>query len=167
MPAERLGTRPATPARASGARYPAWAAPVSLALALLGLAVAAYLTYEHFTGSTSLACSETSRVNCLKVTTSSQSMLFGFLPVALAGLLYYAGMVVLTSPPAWRSRVPAVDALRLVGAVAGIAMVGYLVYAEFVLIGAICLWCTAVHVVTFLLFVAVLLAHALRDPDGT
>ena len=29
----------------------------------------------------------------------------------------------------------------------------YLVYAEFIIIGSICLYCTSVHVITFLLFV--------------
>jgi uncharacterized membrane protein len=37
--------------------------------------------------------------------------------------------------------------------VVGIGMVIYLVYAEFIIIGAICLYCTSVHIITFLLFV--------------
>jgi uncharacterized membrane protein len=39
--------------------------------------------------------------------------------------------------------------------VGGMGMVFYLLYAELFSIKAICLWCTAVHVVTFLLFVLV------------
>jgi uncharacterized membrane protein len=41
-------------------------------------------------------------------------------------------------------------------------MVIYLVYAELFQINAICLWCTTVHVVTFALFVAVLMAESGR-----
>ena len=37
--------------------------------------------------------------------------------------------------------------------VVGIGMVIYLIYAEFIIIGAICLYCTSVHIITFLLFV--------------
>jgi uncharacterized membrane protein len=45
--------------------------------------------------------------------------------------------------------------------VSGVAMVCYLVDVEFHVIGALCLWCTAVHVTTFLLFVVELTADAL------
>ncbi len=44
---------------------------------------------------------------------------------------------------------------------AGIAMVVRLVYAELFQIDAVCLWCTAVHVITVILFAAVLVAEAL------
>jgi uncharacterized membrane protein len=37
--------------------------------------------------------------------------------------------------------------------VVGIGMVIYLIYAEFIIIGSICLYCTSVHIITFLLFV--------------
>jgi uncharacterized membrane protein len=40
----------------------------------------------------------------------------------------------------------------------------YLVYVELIVLRAICLYCTAVHVVTFLLLAAVLAADALAAP---
>ena len=41
---------------------------------------------------------------------------------------------------------------RLGSVIVGMGFVLYLVYAEVIQIGNICLWCTSVHVVTFLMF---------------
>ena len=152
--------------RRGAAAAPRWAAPVTLALGVAGLAVSAYLTYVHYTEPTALSCPDTGVVNCVKVTTSPQSMLFGTIPVAVSGLVFFVGMGLLCLPAAWRSPVLLVQRLRLAGAVGGVGMVLYLVYAEAVQVGAICLWCTAVHVIAFLLFVAVLAATVLTtEPE--
>jgi uncharacterized membrane protein len=140
---------------------PAWAAPVSLLLCLAGLALSAYLTVDHYSSATVLSCPDTGVVNCARVTSSPQAMLFGFLPVALAGLLFFVAMTLLCTPRAWHSGTPALRWARVAGVVAGVAMVCYLVYVEFHVLGALCLWCTAVHGVTFVLFVVVLAADAL------
>ncbi|MBF4161547.1 vitamin K epoxide reductase family protein [Nocardioides sp. CBS4Y-1] len=134
-------------------------------LAVAGLGIAAYLTYEHVTGSTSLACPATGRIDCAKVTSSSYSSVLG-IPVELLGLGFFVALVALTSPPAWRSRHRAVDALRWAAVVAGLVAVFYLVWAELYRIHAICLWCTGVHVIVVLEFVAVLFAYALHDPEA-
>src|SRR6478672_11845602 len=57
----------------------------SLCFASLGLAISSYLTVEHYSGSTALACPENAAINCAKVTTSSWSRLGG-IPVAVLGL---------------------------------------------------------------------------------
>jgi uncharacterized membrane protein len=123
-------------------------------LSLLGTGLAGYLTYEHYTGNRSLACSDKGAINCAKVTTSAQSMLLG-LPVALWGLAFFAGMIVLTQPIAWRW--PALHRVRLVAAFAGIAFVAWLVRTELVTLHAICLWCTGVHLVTLALLITLVL----------
>jgi uncharacterized membrane protein len=125
----------------------------ALVPAVLGLAAAAYLTVEHFSSSSSLACPENATINCTKVTTSSYSHVLG-VPVALAGLVYFVLMTLLVTPPAWARR--RWDVLRVVGGVAGIVSVFYLLWAELFEIDAICLWCTVVHVCTVWLFGAVL-----------
>lgn len=125
----------------------------ALVPALLGLAAAAYLTVEHFSSSSSLACPETATINCTKVTTSSYSHVLG-VPVALAGLVYFAVMVALVTPPAWARR--RLDVARVAGGVAGVISVCYLLWAELFEIDAICLWCTVVHICTVWLFGAVL-----------
>lgn len=142
-----------------------WAAPISFPLSLVGLAISIYLTYAHYNTAVVLACPNTGHINCAKVTTSSQSEIFGHIPVALAGLLYFVALVALVSPWAWRMANPWVWRLRLAAAVAGIGMVCYLVYVEAVQLKAICLYCTGVHVVTFLLFLTILAAYLLRPLD--
>jgi uncharacterized membrane protein len=135
-------------------------APVTVALSAAGLAVSIYLTLVHYTTTVKLACSTTGVVNCEKVTTSPQSMLAG-VPVALLGVVFFVVAGALCLPPAWRSQAPAVRVARIGWMVAGVAMVLHLVYAELFQIDAVCLWCTSVHVITVILFAAVLVAEAL------
>jgi uncharacterized membrane protein len=126
---------------------------VSLVLAVIGLGISIYLTYEHYTGNKSLSCPNTGKVNCAKVTTSQWSHIGG-VPVAVFGLIFFVGMTVLCLP--WLWRFPQLDALRVLGVVAGIGSVLYLVWIELFKVDAICLWCTGVHVITLLLLGAVL-----------
>ena len=125
----------------------------ALVPAVLGLAVAAYLTVEHYEGSSTLACPDTGTINCLKVTTSSYSQVAG-VPVAVAGLAYFVVMVALLLPAAWRIR--ALDPVRVAGAVAGVGTVVYLVWVELFKLDALCLWCTAVHLCVLGMFGGIL-----------
>lgn len=145
--------------------YSRWAWPVTLPVSLLGLGLATYLTYVHYTDPTQLACSDTGTVNCLKVTTSSQSEIFGHIPVAVTGAAYFLVMTALVTPWAWRVVNPWLSRVRLAGAVAGIGMVVYLVFVEAVQLKALCLYCTGVHILTFLLFLGILAAYLLRPID--
>jgi uncharacterized membrane protein len=147
-------TRPGVP--------PGWASPSTLVVCIAGLGVSAYLTYAHYKGASALACPDTGAVNCAKVTTSSQSELFGVLPFADLGLAYFAALATLCTPWAWRSNRREVQWARVAAVVAGVGMVGYLLYAELFEIDAICLYCTVVHVLTVLLFALVLLAESAR-----
>jgi uncharacterized membrane protein len=144
---------------------PTWLPIVSLTLAVIGLGLSAYLTYEHYTGSTTLACSDNGAVNCLQVTTSAESKVFG-IPVALLGLLYFIAMIPALVPAAWRSRASWLRIGRTVAAVVGIGFVFYLLYAELFSIGKICLYCTGVHAVTVVLFAVILFGQAsITDAD--
>ena len=138
-----------------GAGAPArWVPLAAFGLSLLGLGLSLYLTIEHFEGKIP-PCSSTGAFNCLLVTTSSYSRLFGIFPVALLGLVFYAGMVAVNWPALWRVRARWVAWARLVMAIGGIVFVLYLVGAELLAIKAICPWCTGVHVTTFVLFILV------------
>jgi uncharacterized membrane protein len=151
----------AGPIRPRASLAPPWLRWATLALSAGGLGVSLYLTIAHYATSVTLTCPATGIVNCAKVTTSPQSVLFG-VPVAVIGLAYYAGLVALTTPVAWRSA-----SLRWVRAgalAAGIAFVLYLVYTELFTLDAICLWCTSVHVITVVLFV--LVAPTVARPPG-
>lgn len=139
---------------------PRWAGPVSLALAVLGVAVSTYLTFEHYSSSTTLACPDTGVVNCVKVTTSSYAELLG-IPVAVLGLAYFVAMTILCLPVAWCSSNGLVHRLRLATVSLGALFVLYLVWVELFRVDAICLWCTAVHVLAVALFAVVAVAGAL------
>ncbi len=130
--------------------YPNWLVWGSLSLVVVGLLVSAYLTYEHFTVSATLACTESGIVNCHAVTSSEWSRLFG-VPVAVLGLIFFVGYFALCLPSTWRRSSARLDRLRIAYGAAGVVMVGYLVWAEMFRIHAICLWCTGVHVVTIVL----------------
>jgi uncharacterized membrane protein len=134
----------------------------TLVLSVLGLADATYLTIEHFTQSAFAACPENASINCTKVTTSPQSEVFNLIPVAVLGLAFFVFMVAIMSPWAWRARHPLVHWIRLASVVTGIGFVIYLIYAELFQIGAICLYCTGVHVLTFGLFALIVASAALR-----
>jgi uncharacterized membrane protein len=129
---------------------------VGLALSVTGLAVAGYLAIVHVTSASLLACAGGGLVDCEKVTTSTAATVAG-MPVAFMGVVWFAAMVALNLPAAWRSRTPTVRGARLGLCVAGMAFVLWLIYAELFVIGAICLWCTVVHAVTFGLFVLIML----------
>jgi uncharacterized membrane protein len=136
-----------------GQRGPAvWMQITTFVLALAGLGVSIYLTIAHFTESALAGCSESGLVNCTRVTTSPQSYVFG-IPVAVLGLAFFVFVAAIMSPWAWQAARREVHLLRIASMVVGIGMVIYLVYAEFIIIGSICLYCTSVHVITFVLFV--------------
>ncbi len=125
---------------------------VIFGLSLLGVPIAITLTVAHFTSSSILVCPSTGIINCAKVTTSAQSYFLG-IPVAVLGLLFFIYLSIINSPWGFqqaRLRVP-----RLGSMVLGVAFVLWLISAELLIINNICLWCTAVHVITVLIFVLV------------
>jgi uncharacterized membrane protein len=130
-----------------------WRIITSLALSVAALGVSVYLTVDHF-AKIAPACSDSGIVNCTKVTTSAQSYFLG-IPVAVLGLCFYVVMVVMNLPPLWRSSDRRVHIARFGLIAVGMAFALYLVSAELLIIGNICLWCTSVHVITFLLFVLI------------
>jgi uncharacterized membrane protein len=142
----------------------AWAVPASLALALVGLGLSIYLTVEHYTAPGSLACPVGDAVDCAQVTTSAQSK-FLRIPVAVLGIVHFATMLALCLPMLWRRMDRRLWQARLGVAGLGVLFVIYLIFAELFIIEAICLWCTAVHLVAFGLFAVVVLASAMADPS--
>ena len=142
--------RPATEPR----RWWGWAA---LVLSLAGFGDSLYLTIEHFSGGI-LNCPETGGIDCWAVTHSPQAEVFGVLPVALLGLIFYTVLTAINLPPLWRRRDEIgrwLSYARLASVITGIGFVFYLLYTELFSIKKICLYCTGVHVLTFLLFALV------------
>lgn len=142
-----------------------WPYRVGLTLALVGFGIAAYLTFEHYTSSTSLSCPATGGiVNCLKVTTSSYSKIHG-LPVSVLGLVFFAVTIPLQTPAAWASQWAVLRWGRLAWSLVGVGTAVWLIYAELFRLDAICLWCTAVHVLTIALFISTVFATSFSAFD--
>ncbi|HVW81696.1 MAG TPA: vitamin K epoxide reductase family protein [Mycobacteriales bacterium] len=153
---------PDTSATPVNARWAWW---FSLPIALLGLADSSYLTYTHFHPG-ALVCKASGHINCAKVTTSSESEIFGHIPVAIVGLVYFFVMTLLMTPWAWQVRNEWVHRFRLVATGGAMGMVIYLVTVE-IHLRAICEYCTGVHILNFLLFFVVLAAFLYRPiPDA-
>jgi uncharacterized membrane protein len=126
-----------------------------LSLSVLGLAISGYLTATHyFAEQVPLACSTGGVVDCEQVTSSAESYL-GPVPVAVLGLVWFGVFLLLVLA---RGRQASTQLLmaQMAWAAAGLLMVFYLVYAELFLIAALCLWCTAIHVVVVALFLLTL-----------
>jgi uncharacterized membrane protein len=136
-----------------------WLQIATLVLALAGLGVSIYLTIAHFTETALAGCSESGLVNCTKVTTSPESYVFG-IPVAVLGLAFFVFAVAIMSPWAWQSARREIHLARIASLVVGMGFVLYLIYAELFTIGSICLYCTSVHAITFVLFVLTAIAAA-------
>jgi uncharacterized membrane protein len=139
-------------------------ARVTFGIALAGVAIASYLTIAHFTSPDVLACSGSGFVDCATVTTSVQSTFVG-IPVAVIGLGWFAAMAALCSPAAWRRRSRSIGLLRFALALLGMGFVLWLIYAELIIIRALCIWCTVIHVLTFSLFVLIALYGTAIEPD--
>jgi uncharacterized membrane protein len=110
-----------------------------IAITLIGLGVASYLTYVHYAG-IKPAC--TAGESCTKVQTSVYSDLAG-VPVALIGLIgYVAIMASLLAPENETTRFATV-ALTVIG----FGFSAYLTYRELFSIHAICEWCVSSAVI--------------------
>jgi uncharacterized membrane protein len=154
---------------------PLWLQIVSFVLAILGLVISIYETWAEEFNSSHLAGCPTgghATFDCGAVLTSPQSHVFGVIPVAVLGILFYVAAVPLFSPWAWRfqrlspraSRIQRlfpwawrvrgrdVALVRLASAIIGMGFVVYLIYAELYQVREVCEYCTGVHIVTFLLF---------------
>ena len=131
-----------------------WRPAATGAISLAGIGISIYLLIVHYQPS-ALVCSTNGVVDCEKVLTSPQSVIFG-IPVPVYGLAFFVAMTALSLPAAWRSRSRWLARARLAAVVVGIGMVIYLISQEALTLHAICLWCTSVHVLTFALFLIVI-----------
>jgi uncharacterized membrane protein len=115
------------------------------ALAVVGIAIATYLTYVHYADVEAFCVAGGG--GCERVQTSDYAELAG-IPVAVLGLIGYALILGSLFVPG--------DPGRLAGAVlalSGFGFSAYLTYRELFTIDAICQWCVASAVVMTLLAV--------------
>ena len=126
---------------------------VMIGLALIGLAVAVYLTYIHYAG-IKPAC--TAGASCVKVQTSQWSKLDG-VPVALLGLIGYIGIVTSLLLRDREETRLATLGLTLIGC----GFSGYLTYRELFSIHAVCEWCASSAVILTILFVCAVIRYVM------
>ena len=125
-------------------------------LALVGLGIAAYLTYIHYAGIKPLCLASG---GCEKVQSSPWSRLVG-VPVAVLGLVGYAAILALLFIPG-ETGLAATSLVALIGF--GFSL--YLTWAELFRIHAICQWCVASAVLmTLLAAMSVIRLLAAEEP---
>lgn len=117
------------------------------ALAAAGAAVAGYLTYARYTDTT-LACATG---GCETVQRSDYAVLAG-IPVAVLGLAAYLALLGTAFTKGEVAR-----AAGAVVAVSGALFASYLLYAQIILIDAVCQWCLASDLLIALLAAACVL----------
>lgn len=123
---------------------------VRLLLCALGLAISTYLTGVHYIR-VPLACPSTGIIDCAQVLHSPQSVVLG-LPLGVWGMVWFVlmGLLVLRAARLQAAGGDGVLPRRLWGML-GAAAVVYFVYLELMVIGKICIWCTAVHLLVLAL----------------
>jgi uncharacterized membrane protein len=117
-------------------------------LAVVGLGIAGYLAYLHYAGGSPYCLAGGG--SCEQVQESEYAKVAG-IPVAVLGLIAYAALLVPTLVPG-----PTAAAVGAGVALTGVAFSAWLLYAQLVLIDAVCQWCVANDVVMTLIAVAAL-----------
>lgn len=119
---------------------------VGLVAGVAGLLVSVYLTVLHYAGVVP-GCPVTGPINCDAVLSSSYALIVGTsIPTSAAGIVWFAASAALWLRPVGRP--------HLAWSALGLVTVVYLVFIEIVWVGAICLWCTAAHVLVVIIFLA-------------
>ena len=117
---------------------------LALAASVAGLGISIYLTAVHYAG-VPLACPANGTISCEAVLSSKFAVIAGTnLPTSAAGIVWFTVSMLLWTRPAGR--------IQLAWSAVGLVTVLFLVYIEIVQLGAICVWCSAAHVLVLLIF---------------
>src|SRR4029077_863992 len=126
---------------------------LAVAAGFAGLGISIYLTAVHYAG-VPLACPASGTVNCEAVLSSRYAVIAGTnVPTSAAGIVWFTVSALLWTRRAGR--------VQLAWSGLGLLTVLFLVYIEIVELGAVCIWCTAAHVLVVLIFLI-----ALTAPNG-
>lgn len=127
---------------------------LALAASLAGLGVSIYLTGVHYS-SIPLACPATAQINCEQVLASSYGVIGGSaIPTSAAGIVWFAVSALVAAGRLAGS--PRLAQMQLGWSALGLVTVLFLVYVEIVQLGAVCVWCSAAHVLVLLIFLVAL-----------
>lgn len=129
---------------------------VIMILSVLGIFVAGYLTWSHFSGEP-VYCGGS---NSCELVNTSRFAYLGPVPVALIGVTGYIIILVLSLIPQKEDR-PWPMLLIFGGALIGTLLQWYLFYIEVAVLRAICYWCVTSQTLITLIF---LLSFPRQDP---
>lgn len=119
-------------------------------LVFLGIIDAGYLTYEHYSPAVA-PCSVGAFADCGAVLNSTYSVIYG-VPLALLGLFHYCSLFVWIVSYKLSKRKLFADIIIL-QTLAGLLFSGYLMYLQLLVIGSICIYCTASALISTLIFI--------------
>jgi uncharacterized membrane protein len=129
---------------------------VIIVLTVLGLFVAGYLTWSHFSGEP-VYCGQS---DSCELVNSSRFAYLGPIPVALIGLIGYLIILLLSLiPPKEDRQWPLL--LIFGGSLIGVILQWYLFYIEVAVLRAICYWCVTSQAIITVIF---LLSFPRRNP---
>ncbi|GFP40908.1 hypothetical protein HKBW3C_00033 [Candidatus Hakubella thermalkaliphila] len=113
---------------------------IIIALAIIGMILAGYLIYLHYSPTEALLCAENS--GCDVVNKSVYSEIWG-IPVAILGFLMYLSILVLAilAEKGLQKRAMLLSIFFI--ALAGVVFSSYLTYVEFFVLYAVCNFCLA------------------------
>ena len=139
-------------------------------LSLIGIAIAIYLTIVHYNSHVQLICSSSGIINCEHVLASPYAYIPGTsIPTSVAGIAWsmVGALLAIAAWLIWPEKRRVLIAELVWGAI-GILTVFYLVYAEIVVLHAICAWCTVVHfiVLLYLLIVVFLVSRSTDELEA-
>jgi uncharacterized membrane protein len=132
---------------------------LALGAALAGLGISIYLTVVHYS-TIPLACPANAQINCEQVLSSPYGVIGGSsVPTSAAGIAWFAASALLAAGLlAGRTQLAR---WQFAWSAVGLVTVLLLVYIEIVQLGAVCMWCSAAHVLVLLIFLI-----ALTRPNG-
>jgi uncharacterized membrane protein len=128
---------------------------LALGAGLAGVGISIYLTIVHYSA-IPLACPANAVINCEQVLSSRYAVIGGSsVPTSAAGIIWFAVSAGLAFA-LLRRPTPRLTSAQLAWSAVGLLTALYLVYVEIVQLGAVCVWCSAAHLLVVLIFLVAL-----------
>lgn len=128
---------------------------LALGAGLAGVGISIYLTIVHYSA-IPLACPANAVINCEQVLSSRYAVIGGSsVPTSAAGIIWFAVSAGLAFA-LLRRPAPRLTSAQLAWSAVGLLTALYLVYVEIVQLGAVCVWCSAAHLLVVLIFLVAL-----------
>jgi len=123
---------------------------IALAVAAIGLVFSIYLSIVHYLPTT-LACPDKGIINCASVLTSQYAELFHVIPIAFLGVVFFVAEIMVIRMYFGKDEMILWNGM-------GLAFVFYFMFTEYA-VGAICIYCTCVHICVITLLALSILYH--------